>query len=244
MSKWKTMIISDLHLGAIHSQSSKIVYLLESNDAEKIILNGDIIDGWALKRGSKWRKNDSKIIRKLLKKNESGTKVIWVQGNHDDFLQNFIPINFFNFELCREYQFRGLDGRLYYCFHGDVLDFLVMKMRWLALIAGWSYDFVIKINIFYNWMRKKFNLPYHSLASIVKRNVKGAMNFIERFEKNAKNLAKQKGFDVAICGHIHQPKIEIDYMNSGDFCENATCLVEDFDGNWQILDIEKILSLS
>lgn len=239
MKVWKTIIISDLHLGANHSQRDKILDFLEYNTSERMILNGDIIDGWALKRGSKWTKNDSKILRKLIKKSEKGVEVIWIQGNHDDFLESFRYLQIGNIEIVRDYIFRGLDGRHYYCFHGDCLDFIVMKMRWLAVIGGLSYDFVIKLNTFYNWCRKKMKLPYHSLAKVIKKNVKGAMNFIERFELNAKKLTASKECDVAVCGHIHQPKLGVDYMNSGDFCENATFLVEGYDGEWQIIDLDK-----
>lgn len=237
MQNWKTIILSDLHLGANHSQRDKILEFLDYNSSEKLILNGDIIDGWALKRGSRWTKNDSKILRRLIKRSEKGTEVIWIQGNHDDFLESFRELQIGNIEIVRDYIFWGLDKRLYYCFHGDCLDFVVMKMRWLALLGGLSYDLIIRINSFYNWCRKKLNLPYHSLAKIIKKNVKGALNFIERFENSAKKLAKSNKCDVAICGHIHQPKLQSDYMNSGDFCENATCLVEDFDGKWHIIDL-------
>jgi UDP-2,3-diacylglucosamine pyrophosphatase LpxH len=237
MNKWKTIIMSDLHLGAIQSQSDKILEFLENNEAETIILNGDIVDGWALKRGSKWKKNHSKIVRKLMKKAEEGTKIIYIYGNHDDFMHQFVPFQMGNFDFVREYGFKGVDGRLYYCFHGDVLDFVVIKMRWLAIVGGWSYDFVIRLNTLYNFFRRKFNLPYHSLANIIKKNVKGLNNFLERFEKNATKLTKQKGYDVAVCGHIHQPKIETNYMNSGDFCENSTCLVETSSGKWIIYQV-------
>lgn len=234
MKKWKTIIMSDLHLGAIQSQTDKIIEFLDNNDAETIILNGDIIDGWALKRGSKWKKSHSKIVRKLMKKAEEGTKIIYIYGNHDDFMYQYVPFQMGNIDFVRDYGFKGVDGRLYYCFHGDILDFMIIKMRWLALIAGWSYDFVIRLNTMYNFVRKKLNLPYHSLANIIKKNVKGLNNFLERFQTNATNLAKQKGYDVAVCGHIHQPKIDVNYMNSGDFCENSTCLVETIDGDWII----------
>jgi UDP-2,3-diacylglucosamine pyrophosphatase LpxH len=112
-----------------------------------------------------------------------------------------------------------------------------MKIRWLAVIGGWSYDFVIRLNTFYNYIRKKLNLPYHSLANTIKQSVKGAINFISDFETNAIGLTKQKGYDVAVCGHIHHPKISNEYMNSGDFCENTTCLVEDFNGEWFIVTV-------
>jgi UDP-2,3-diacylglucosamine pyrophosphatase LpxH len=235
--KWRTIIMSDLHLGSRQSQTGKILQFLKDNESETLILNGDIIDGWALKSGGKWKADCTKIFRKFMKRSEQGTKVVWLRGNHDDFLKPFIPFTLSNIEIVRKYVHIGADGRKYFCFHGDVLDFVVMKVRWLAVLGGWSYDFVIKINTLYNYVRRKLNLPYHSLANSIKQSVKGAINFISDFEDNAKALTIQKGYDVAVCGHIHHPKLEEDYMNSGDFCENATCLVEDFDGNWLIFNV-------
>ena len=142
-----------------------------------------------------------------------------------------------NIEIVRKYVHTGIDGRKYFCFHGDVLDFVIMKVRWLAVIGGWSYDFVIRLNTIYNFFRRKFNLPYHSLANDIKQSVKGAINFVSDFEQNATLLTIQKGYDVAVCGHIHQPKMSEVYMNSGDFCENTTCLVENYEGEWSIVKI-------
>ncbi len=233
--RYRTIIMSDLHLGARQSQTEKILKFLEENQSDKLILNGDIIDGWALKNGGKWKKEHTKIFRKFMKSSEKGTEVIYIRGNHDDFLKPFIPFTLNNIKIVRKYVHVGLDNRTYFCFHGDVLDFVIMKARWLAVIGGWSYDFVIKLNTIYNYIRKKFNLPYHSLANTIKQSVKGAINFVSDFEENAKGLTKQKGYDVAVCGHIHHPKLTDDYMNSGDFCENSTCLVEDYNGEWKIV---------
>ena len=229
--------MSDLHLGARQSQTDKIIKFIEENQADKLILNGDIIDGWALKGNGKWTKDCTKIFRKFMKISEKGTKVIYIRGNHDDFLKDFIPFKLNNIRIVRKYVHEGIDGRTYFCFHGDVLDFVIMEARWLAVIGGWSYDIVIKFNTLYNKIRKWFNLPYHSLANTIKQSVKGAINFVSDFEQNAKGLTKQKGYDVAVCGHIHHPKLEDDYMNSGDFCENSTCLVEDYNGEWKIISI-------
>ena len=229
--------MSDLHLGARQSQTDKIISFLDNNTTEKLILNGDIIDGWALKGNGKWTKDCTKIFRRFMKMSEKNTKVIYIRGNHDDFLKDFIPFKLNNIRIVRKYVHNGIDGRKYFCFHGDVLDFVIMEARWLAIIGGWSYDIVIKFNTLYNKIRKWFNLPYHSLANTIKQSVKGAINFVSDFEDNAKGLTKQKGYDVAVCGHIHHPKIENDYMNSGDFCENSTCLVEDYNGVWKIITI-------
>jgi UDP-2,3-diacylglucosamine pyrophosphatase LpxH len=237
MNNWKTIIMSDLHLGARQSQTDKIISFLDNNTTEKLILNGDIIDGWALKGNGKWTKDCTKIFRKFMKMSEKNIKVVYIRGNHDDFLKDFIPFKLNNIRIVRKYIHTGIDDRKYFCFHGDVLDFVIMEARWLAVIGGWSYDIVIKFNTIYNKIRKWFNLPYHSLANTIKQSVKGAINFVSDFEDNAKGLTKQKGYDVAVCGHIHHPKIENDYMNSGDFCENSTCLVEDYNGVWKIITI-------
>ena len=229
--------MSDLHLGARQSQTDKIIKFLEENQADKLILNGDIIDGWALKGNGKWTKDCTKIFRKFMKMSEKDTKVVYIRGNHDDFLKDFIPFKLNNIRIVRKYVHNGIDGRKYFCFHGDVLDFVIMEARWLAVIGGWSYDIVIKFNTIYNKIRKWFKLPYHSLANTIKQSVKGAINFVSDFEENAKGLTKQKGYDVTVCGHIHHPKLENDYMNSGDFCENSTCLVEDYNGEWKIITI-------
>lgn len=235
--KWKTIVMSDLHLGARQSQTDKILKFLKENKTEKLILNGDIVDGWALKSNNKWDKDCTKIFRKFMKMSEKGTKVIYIRGNHDDFLKPFIPFTLNNIRIVRKYVHHGIDGRTYFCFHGDVLDFVIMEVRWLAIIGGVSYDFVIRLNTIYNKVRKWFDLPYHSLANTIKQSVKSAINFVSDFEIKAKELTKEKGYDVAVCGHIHYPKLENDYMNSGDFCENATCLVEDYEGKWKIITI-------
>ena len=121
--------MSDLHLGARQSQTDKIIKFLEENESETLILNGDIIDGWALKGGGKWKKDCSKIFRRFMKRSEEGTKVVYIRGNHDDFLKPFVPFLLNNIEIVRKYTHIGADGRSYYCFHGDVLDFVVTRSK-------------------------------------------------------------------------------------------------------------------
>jgi UDP-2,3-diacylglucosamine pyrophosphatase LpxH len=148
MNNWKTIIMSDLHLGARQSQTDKIISFLDNNTTEKLILNGDIIDGWALKGNGKWTKDCTKIFRKFMKMSEKNTKVVYIRGNHDDFLKDFIPFKLNNIRIVRKYIHTGIDDRKYFCFHGDVLDFVIMEARWLAVIGGWSYDIVIKFNTY------------------------------------------------------------------------------------------------
>jgi UDP-2,3-diacylglucosamine pyrophosphatase LpxH len=233
--KYNTVIISDLHLGSKAARRDDILDFLDKISTETLILNGDIIDGWSLQRGSKWTKKDTKIIRKLLKISETDTEVIWLRGNHDEFLKDFLPFDLGNIKIVEDYIHQHGSIR-YYIFHGDVLDVFITKVKWLAYIGSIGYDIALWINRWYNRWRAWRKLPYYSISKDIKNGIKKATNFINDFEINAVRLAKGKGCQVAICGHIHQPSLKDEYMNSGDWCENCTVLVETKDGKWKLID--------
>jgi UDP-2,3-diacylglucosamine pyrophosphatase LpxH len=236
--KYDTVIISDLHLGSKASRRDDILSFLENLQTDTLILNGDIIDGWSLQRGSKWTKKDTKIIRKILKISETGTDVIWIRGNHDDFLKEFLPFDLGNIKIVEDYIYQH-SGIRYYIFHGDVLDVFITKVKWLAYIGSIGYDIALWLNRWYNKWRTWNGLPYYSLSKDIKDSIKAATSFINDFEDNAIRLAKQKKCDIAICGHIHYPLIKNNYMNSGDWCENCTALVYDKKNNWKLINYIK-----
>jgi UDP-2,3-diacylglucosamine pyrophosphatase LpxH len=233
--KYNTVIISDLHLGSKAARRDDILDFLDKISTETLILNGDIIDGWSLQRGSKWTKKDTKIIRKILKISETDTEVIWLRGNHDEFLKDFLPFDLGNIKIVEDYIHQHGSIR-YYIFHGDILDVFITKVKWLAYIGSIGYDIALWINRWYNRWRAWRKLPYYSISKDIKNGIKKATNFINDFEINAVRLAKGKGCQVAICGHIHQPSLKEGYMNSGDWCENCTALVETKDGKWKLID--------
>lgn len=232
--KYKTVIISDLHLGSKASRRDDILEFLENIKTNTLILNGDIVDGWALKRGSKWTKKDSRIIRKILKISESDSEVIWVRGNHDEFLKDFLPFDSGNIKIVEDLIYESNKTK-YYIFHGDVLDIFITKARWLAYIGSIGYDIALWINRWYNRWRNWRGLPYYSISKDIKNGIKKATNFINDFEENAMRLSKQKGCEVAVCGHIHQPELKKNYFNSGDWCENCSALVETKEGDWKLI---------
>ena len=236
--KYKTVVISDLHLGSKASRRDDIIKFLDDIKTDTLILNGDIVDGWALKRGSKWTKKDTRVIRKILKMSETGTEVVWLRGNHDEFIKDFIPMVLGDIVMAEDYIIQS-NGIRYYVFHGDVLDVFITKIKWLAYIGSIGYDIALWINRWYNRWRAFRGLPYYSISKDIKNGIKSATNFINDFEDNAIRLARQKGCDVAICGHIHHPAIIKDYMNSGDWCENCTALVQLNTGEWEIINYHK-----
>jgi UDP-2,3-diacylglucosamine pyrophosphatase LpxH len=233
---YKTIIISDLHLGSKSSRADDIIKFLEKNSCYNLFLNGDIIDGWALKRGSKWKDKHTKVVRKILKIAEKGTNVVWIRGNHDDFLDTYLGLSMGNIHITDEIVYKGIDKRLYYISHGDKLDVFSTKFKFIAKIGSIGYDFALWLNHWYNFFREWMGLPYYSLSKRIKENVKLAVNFVTDFEENAIKVAKQNKCDVAICGHIHKAEIKQEYMNSGDWCESCTALVEDSNGVWTIIN--------
>ena|ERR1035437_449980 len=240
--RYNTIILSDLHLGSKASRADDIVNFLENNSTERLILNGDIIDGWSLKRGSRWTKKHTKVIRKILKYSQKGTEVIWVKGNHDDFLKDFIPFELGIIQIVNDYKFCDLKRKEHYVFHGDILDFFITKARWIGILGSIGYDFILWMNRWYNKYRELKGLPYYSISKDIKSGVKKATNFINDFEENAVKLAKKHHCNNAICGHIHHAEIKDNYMNSGDWCESCTALVETLEGEWKIIEYHQTIS--
>jgi len=230
--KYQAIIISDLHLGTKDSKAEEFIEFLEKHPTDLLILNGDIIDGWALNRGAKWKKQHTKVISKLLKLSNK-TQIIWIRGNHDEFLQEFIGNHFGGIEIREDYVLNVRNTvESYYIFHGDVIDIFITKYKWLSKVGAVGYDFALWLNRWYNRYRVWRKLPYQSISQKIKNGVKTATNYVNDFEVTALSMANKKGCHGVMCGHIHQPEDRmIDgkrYLNSGDWVENMTAIcVED-----------------
>jgi len=245
--KYKAIIVSDLHLGTKDSKAKEFIDFLDTHPTDLLILNGDIIDGWALNRGSKWRKPHTKVIAKLMKLSLK-TKIIYLRGNHDEFLKEFKGITLGKIEIREDYKlelYEWKDDRYapkhYYIFHGDIIDVFITKYKWLAKLGSIGYDFALWINRVYNKYRAFRGLPYQSISQEIKAKVKGATNYINDFETTAIKLAKQNDCFGVICGHIHQPaNIHMSgghYLNSGDWVENRTAILLDNNNNFTLFTL-------
>jgi len=232
---YKAIIASDLHLGTKDSQAKEFIEFLEQHPTDLLILNGDIIDGWALNRGAKWKKGHTKAVAALLKLSNK-TKIIWIRGNHDEFLTEFIGSHFGNIEIRENYILNN-----YFVFHGDVIDVFITKYKWLAKIGSIGYDFALWLNRWYNRYRAWRKLPYQSISQDIKAGVKAATNYVNDFETTAIKMAAQNGCYGVICGHIHQPaNLHINgahYLNSGDWVENRTAILLDYQSNITIFKV-------
>jgi UDP-2,3-diacylglucosamine pyrophosphatase LpxH len=237
--KYKTIVLSDIHLGSAYSRALDVVEFLKENECEKLILNGDIVDGWALKRGSTWTDEHMKCVRKILKVAKS-SEVHWIRGNHDDFLHDFIPLKLASVSIEEDMTHVGINGKKYLVLHGDIFDVFVNDMKWLAKLGSIGYDICLWLNKWYNRYREWRGFEYFSLSKVIKDSVKKATKYVGDFENHMIEHAKKMGYDGVICGHIHKAEMRevdgIEYLNSGDWVESKTALVEDYNGNWSIIN--------
>jgi UDP-2,3-diacylglucosamine pyrophosphatase LpxH len=237
---YSTIVISDVHLGTEHSKTRELTGFLRSVNCDRLILNGDIVDGWQLQKGgrSKWKKEHTDFFKVIMKMMENhNTQIVYVRGNHDDFIDQLAPLSFGNLSVVKDY-IHEKNGKRYYVTHGDVFDNITSNMVWLAKLGDIGYTFLLWVNRIYNIYRSKRGLDYFSLSQKIKQRVKSAVSYISDFEKELSTFAKLKHADGVICGHIHHPANSIingvHYLNSGDWVESMTALLEDSEGNWEV----------
>lgn len=237
-------MLSDLHLGTAGSKAKEATDFLKYHSCQKLILNGDIIDGWQLRQHGVWKKKHTAFFKVVLKQIvHHDTKVIYLRGNHDDFLDQVLPLHVGrNFRIQRDYLLKSpckTGERSFYVTHGDVFDSITSHMKWLAYLGDMGYTFLLWVNKLYNQYRTWRGLAYYSLSQTVKQRIKSAVSYISDFEEKLTELARARHCDGIICGHIHQPAIRqingLTYMNSGDWVESLSALVEDHEGNWNLL---------
>ncbi|MDR0566909.1 MAG: UDP-2,3-diacylglucosamine diphosphatase [Prevotellaceae bacterium] len=238
---YPTVVISDIHLGTSFSRSVEVSHFLMSIDCDRLILNGDIIDGWRLKKKSYkvWKRKHTLFFRVILKMMENfGTEVVYVRGNHDDFLDPLIPITFHNVKIVKDFVHRR-NGVSYYVTHGDVFDKVTSRIRWLSKLGDVGYTMLLHINKYYNRYRRLRGKPYYSFAQAIKSKVKTAVSYISDYETALVDLARTKRCRGIICGHIHRPENkqcgDIHYLNSGDWVESMSALVENEQGEWSVV---------
>ncbi len=238
-NKYNAIFLSDLHLGSKGSQAHLLMDFLKFNDAKKIYLVGDIIDGWQLKKGWYWPQAHNDVVQKILRKARKGTQVIYVPGNHDEFAREYVGLNFGGIDVVQETIHETADGRQFLVMHGDQFDIVVCNARWLAMLGDWAYQLAIAANTWFNIIRRKFGVGYWSLSAWAKMKVKNAVNFIGDYENTLAAEAVRRGVNGIICGHIHHAIIrEIDgvtYINTGDFVESCSAVVEHMNGHLEII---------
>ena len=234
--RYRALFISDVHLGTRGCQADKLLDFLRYHEADTIYLVGDIVDGWALRSSWYWPQPHNDVVQKLLRQARKGARLIYIPGNHDEFLRNYYGTHFGGIEVVENIIHESADGKRYLVVHGDMFDLIVTQARWLALLGDKAYDLAISANRIFNLLLRVFGRPYWSLSKWAKMKVK---NFIGAFEKALATEAKHHEADGVICGHIHTAALHDDfglrYINCGDWVESCTAAAENLDGTFEII---------
>src|SRR6267143_1769583 len=225
--------ISDVHLGTRTSNAEALLQFLREYDCEKLYVVGDLIDIWQLRRGRYWPHQHNYVIQKILRKARKGVLVVYIPGNHDEFVSTFDG-DYGNISIQEHAIHVTADGRRILVIHGHELDTVVQNAKWLAYLGDVGYQFLLSLNPTINFVRRRFGLGYWSLSAYAKKRVKDAVNFIGEFEEEIVRYAQQFHVDAVLCGHIHSCAIHqltgATYYNCGDWVESCTALVERDDG--------------
>lgn len=237
--RFRSVWISDVHLGFRGSSADFLLQFLRSTECDYLYLVGDIVDVWQMKKRPYWPQLHNDVIRAVLGKAKHGTRVVYVPGNHDEALRAYSGHAFGNVSIQDKALHRRASGERLLVLHGDQFDAVVASSRWLGLLGGWAYDWLLRANTLINGVRRLFGCRYWSLAKFLKHRVKNAMRYISNFEHAVASEAARWDVDGVVCGHIHRPEIteigELTYYNCGDWVESCTALVEYDDGTMELL---------
>lgn len=235
----RSIWISDVHLGTKHAQVGALLEFLRLNESDYLYIVGDLIDGWELRRVWRWEDAYNTLIQKILRKNRKGTKITYITGNHDEFLENYIGLRFGGVRLVRQAYHKGADGRRYLVIHGHQFDGLTHFNRLLERVGARLYNIILDLNHWMNRLRRQLGFGYWSVAAYLKHKAKSSVKFITQYEHAMTSLAHLRKVDGIICGHIHRAEMRpidgLRYFNCGDWVESCTALVEDHAGNFELI---------
>lgn len=238
MKYYRTGWISDVHLGTKGSQAAALLEFLKTTEFETLYLVGDLIDIWSLRRGIFWPQEHNDVIQKILRKGRKGTEIIYIPGNHDEFLSSFLG-SYASVTLQKNAIHITADGRRLLVMHGHELDTVVQNLGWLAHVGDIGYTLLLRCNGLVNFARRVLGLAPWSLSAYVKAEVKNVVSFIGQFEESVVRYAREYDVDGVLCGHIHTPASHtiggIEYYNTGDWVETASAIVEHYDGRMELI---------
>ena len=243
MTHYRTIFLSDLHLGMRGAQAERVLDFIRHHRADRWVLVGDVVDGWALTRSWTWTQAHNDVVQKLLREVRKGAEMVYVPGNHDGAARQFAGLTFGGVRVEREWLHETADGRRLLVLHGDEFDGVVRLAPWLSRVGARAYEASLALNAVVARVRERLGWPYWSLAAALKDRTKTALQYIDRFEEAVASRAAERGVDGVVCGHIHRPEVrEVTtsrgttlYANCGDWVENCTALVEHWDGRLEIV---------
>ena len=205
--KVRTIFLSDMHLGTRSCRADLILSFLKKYEAETLYLIGDIIDGWRLKKSWYWPVLHEEVLRTIINKATKGSRVVYIPGNHDDFLRLSVGKKPTGLEVAETAIHTTADGKRFLVMHGDQFDKVICNIPWLAHVGDVAYDALTAFNLAYNKITESLGFEYRSIAALAKMSVKRVVSFIGKFEDALLATGRDNDVDGVICGHIHHAAI-------------------------------------
>lgn len=238
--RYRTIWISDVHLGTRGCKADLLLDFLKHNECETLYLVGDIVDGWRLRKSWYWPQTHNDLVQKVLRRARKGCRVVYVPGNHDELFRDYTGLHLGGIVVLSEAIHQTADGRRLLVLHGDQFDAVVKFAKWLAILGDHAYACALVLNHWFNLVRRRLGYPYWSLSAYLKSRVKNAVEYVGKFEAAVADEARRRGVDGVVCGHIHKAEIRhigpVLYCNDGDWVESCTALVEHEDGRLELVD--------
>lgn len=237
--RFRTLFVSDVHLGCRYSQAENFLAFLETVQSDRLYIVGDFIDGWRLKRRWHWQAVYVRILQRLVQLAAHGTQIYYAPGNHDEFLRDYLH-DFGLVTVADQFVHKTADGRRFVVLHGDQFDDIERRARWLSVLGAYGYDGLVRANGVINRVRRWFRLDECRFSARVKVWAKQAVQFISEFEERLVCHAKERECHGVICGHIHVPRLDhfgdVTYCNTGDWVEHCSALVEHETGELELIE--------
>ena len=237
--KVRTLFLSDIHLGYKRARVRELSDFLRGIEAERVVLVGDIIDALSLAQRFFWTADHTNVIRSLLAKRRSGSRLVYIPGNHDASLSMMAEVLHGQVEVHREWVHRTARGERLLVTHGDRFDGIVPCAPWLNRVGDALYYVTVALSHAVNDARRALGKPYWPLVERIKLGIGPSLRYIERFEEVAISHARAEGYDGIVCGHIHRANLRTCdgtlYCNTGDWVESCSALIETLDGELQLL---------
>ena len=237
---WRTIFLSDLHLGMAGVRAQECLAFLKANRKTPVVLVGDIFDLWVMRRRVRWTPDTNRLLRHILKRAQRGWPVTYIPGNHDEWFRSMTGSSAFGMTVERNLVHTTADGRRFLVLHGDEADALVRTHPLIARLGSHAYDVLVTINTVSNEIRRMLGFRPWSFSGALKRGVKRAVTYIGNFELALATMVRDRGLDGVICGHIHVPALDIRqsvlYANCGDWIEHASAIAEADDGTLVLVE--------
>jgi UDP-2,3-diacylglucosamine pyrophosphatase LpxH len=232
-------VISDVHLATHASKAKILLKYLKSINPETLVLNGDIIDSWRFSRNY-FPKPHLKVVRHFIKMLEKGVKIVYITGNHDEFLRKLKGSEMGNLKIVNQLVLE-MDGQKTWIFHGDIFDHIIHRAKWLAKLGAATYGFLALINKVFNSALLSLGLNEVIIYKTIKKRLTKDKSQLTPFEQAVAKVAAERNCQTVICGHTHEPKDKwavnehgaVRYINCGDWVEHFTA-AEYCNGQWSL----------